>query len=266
MAPAFAIPRQRTAPPGYPASYLSHSRAPRWARSHSSESNLHLAEEMIIAWRQVPAVKWDISQLNCQSGALSEPHCVGTRAVAQETDTFDEYFMPVVLDLPSKPFQRFTINIWRYFDPLCHELCKQNSFPRTLFEFPGLVFWIYCASTSQNYHSWRYHRTHETVDDEMSAELCPSACRKLNHTSWQEWRLQSSFLLDRYSCTAEQNCCHLLKRKDKPLYWLVQVICCVAMATDLFLPANRRLISKCPTYKNNIFAASVYTRRRYSVW
>ena len=45
----------------------------------------------------------------------------------QENDAFSKNPAPFVLDRPPKLIQRFTINVWRYCGPWCHEFCQQNS-------------------------------------------------------------------------------------------------------------------------------------------
>jgi len=69
----------------------------------------------------------------------------------QENDAFSEHPMPFVLYQPPKLSQCFTINLWHYCCPWCHEFCQQNSLTvpeycshhsfvqQCLFEFLGLV-------------------------------------------------------------------------------------------------------------------------------
>ena len=94
-----------------------------------SQPDLHLGEEMVIAWRQVRTVRRVVENLPPEE--LDESICanrgVGPRVVMQENDAFTERSLLFVLHRPLKLMQHFTINLWRYFGPWCHEFCQQNS-------------------------------------------------------------------------------------------------------------------------------------------
>jgi hypothetical protein len=111
----------------------------------------------------------------------------------QENETFSKHPAPSVLDWPPKLMWRFTINLWRYCGPWCHEFCQQSCLT-TLWTSSSVTNECHpwapssgtsvCPSLNFLHHSltqlslitlspytWHNRRW-------ISAALCPSAWRK----------------------------------------------------------------------------------------
>jgi len=88
--------------------------------------------------------------------------------VVQENDAFSEHSAPFVLDRPPKLIQRFTIDLWRYCGPWCHEFyqqisltvpeyCSHHFFVReclNFLSFLGECVCIHCLECFWSLHSW----------------------------------------------------------------------------------------------------------------
>jgi len=78
-----------------------------------SQPDLHLGEEMVIAWRQAWTVRRVVENLPVEEihYSICASRGVGPRFVLQENDAFSEHPAPFVLDGPLKFIQHLTHNI-----------------------------------------------------------------------------------------------------------------------------------------------------------
>ena len=78
-----------------------------------SQPDLHLGEEMVIAWRQVRIIRGGrkISHLKRLSNPVVRAAVWGPGVVVQQNDAFSDYPAPFYLDQPPKIIQCFTINL-----------------------------------------------------------------------------------------------------------------------------------------------------------
>jgi hypothetical protein len=78
-----------------------------------SQPDLHLVEEMVIAWRQVQTVRRVVENLPVEELDSSMYASCGVEpcVVVQENNAFSEHPVPFILDRPPRLIEHFTINL-----------------------------------------------------------------------------------------------------------------------------------------------------------